>query len=144
VIETAEKTYGLETEQALDALTQPVRRYFVRCNTHKTSPDRLRSSLSSKGIPTTNHPIIEEALGLTVEGPFEVSAFPLNVVVDKRTAESVLQGANVYAPGIVDSAAMRVGDEVTVRSEFGELLASGKATMGATDVLTFRKGLAVS
>jgi 16S rRNA C967 or C1407 C5-methylase (RsmB/RsmF family) len=39
---------------------------------------------------------------------------------------------------------MRFGDNVTILSELGEVIANGKAEMNATDVLTFRKGLAVS
>jgi 16S rRNA (cytosine967-C5)-methyltransferase len=65
------------------------------------------------------------------------------IVVDKQTAESVLQGANVYAPGVLNCGSVRVGDLVTVISELGESLASGKALMTANEILTFRKGLAI-
>jgi 16S rRNA (cytosine967-C5)-methyltransferase len=139
----AEEIFGSEAEETLQSLTSPVNEYFVRCNTNKISPDELKHRLKDRGLLVNQHPIIEEALGFPVKGPFDVPAYSRNIVVDKRTAESVLQGANVYAPGIIDCNSMREGDEVSVRSEFGELLASGKTLMNATEVLTFKKGLAV-
>jgi 16S rRNA C967 or C1407 C5-methylase (RsmB/RsmF family) len=39
---------------------------------------------------------------------------------------------------------MHMGDLVTIISEIGEIVAVGEARMNATDVLTFKKGLAVS
>ena len=139
----AVEVFGSEAEETLQALTFPVSEYFVRCNSNKISPDELKHRLKDRGVLVNQHPMIEEALGFPVEGPFDVPAYSRNIVVDKRTAESVLQGANVYAPGIIDCNSMREGDEVSVRSEFGELLASGKTLMNATEVLTFKKGLAV-
>jgi len=139
----AEEVFGSEAEETLQALTSPVSEYFVRCNTNKISPDELKHRLKGRGVLVDQHPMIKEALSFPVKGPFDVPAYSRNIVVDKRTAESVLQGANVYAPGIIDCNSMREGDEVSVRSEFGELLASGKTLMGATEVLTFKKGLVV-
>ena len=121
----------------------PVSKYFVRCNTSKITPDELKKRLNARGIIIDQHPLIEEALSFPVAGPLDVPECPRDIIVDKKTAESVLQGANVYAPGIIDCNSMREGDEVSVKSEFGELLASGKTLMNATEVLTLKKGLAV-
>jgi 16S rRNA C967 or C1407 C5-methylase (RsmB/RsmF family) len=139
----AGEAFGAEAERTLEALSLPVSQYFVRCNTHKISPGDLKRRMEDRGLVTTRHPVIEEALGFPVDGPIEVPSFSRSIIVDKRTAESVLQGAHVYAPGIIDCNSMKAGDEVSVRSELGELLASGKALMSATEVLTFKKGLAI-
>jgi 16S rRNA C967 or C1407 C5-methylase (RsmB/RsmF family) len=64
-------------------------------------------------------------------------------MIEKFTAESVLQGANVYAPGIVKCQKLRLGDTVNVIDDEGEVLASGIARMNETQILTFRKGLAI-
>ena len=137
------EVFGPEAKETLEALTSPVSEYFVRCNTNKISPDELAHRLKDRGILVNRHPMIKEALGFPVKGPFDVPACSRDIVVDKKTAESVLQGANVYAPGIINCNSMREGDEVSVRSEVGEILASGKTLMNATEVLTFKKGLAV-
>jgi len=99
--------------------------------------------LEDRGLKVSQHPIIPEALGIRVDGPFEIPLANQRITVDKQTAESVLQGAYAYAPGILECGPLRVGDEVTIVSEIGEPVASGTAVMSANDILTFRKGLAV-
>jgi 16S rRNA (cytosine967-C5)-methyltransferase len=143
VVELTEEVYGSETAVVLEALTKPVRTYYVRCNTSKVSEEELLSRLRERGLKVSQHPLVPEALGIQVEGPFEIPSADRSVVVDKHTAESVLQGANVYAPGILNCEGLRVGEDVAVLSELGDELATGKANMGANDILTFRKGLAV-
>lgn len=143
VVKLTEEVYGSETPAVLEALLKPVRAYYVRCNTLKVSVNDLRNKLESKGLKLHPHPILPEAIGLQVEGPFDIPSTSQKIIVDKHTAESVLQGANVYAPGILDCDSLRVGDDLTIVSELGDALATGTAIMSANDVLTFRKGLAV-
>lgn len=143
VVGIAEDVYGNEASTVLEALTQPVRTYYIRCNTLKTSPKELLSRFKEKGLKVRQHPTVPEALGITVDGPFDVPLMDRGIVVDKHTAESVLQGANVYAPGILNCDSVKVGDDVAVVSELGDTLANGHAAMSANDILTFRKGLAV-
>ena len=144
VIREAVSVFGAEAEGTLQSMVEPVHTYYVRCNTLKISPDQLISLLTSKGLEIIRLIALPEAIGIGVKGPFEITPTKSRVVVDKKTAESVLQGANVYAPGIVKCESMRLGDLVTVVSEIGETVAVGDARMNATDVLTFKKGLAVS
>lgn len=143
VANIAEKVYGSDAPAVLEALVKPVKTYYVRCNTLKISPGELRDKLEGRGLRVHQHPEIPEALGISVDGPFEIPSTAQQIIVDKHTAESVLQGANVYAPGILNCGSLRPGDEVSVVSELGDILASGVAVMSATDILTFRKGLAV-
>jgi len=82
-------------------------------------------------------------LGIKIEGPFDIGTSAQRIVVDKHAAESVLQGANVYAPGIIESGSLHPGDLVTVLSEMNDILGTGDAVMNTNDILTFRKGLAV-
>jgi predicted RNA-binding protein (TIGR00451 family) len=143
VIAIAVEVFGNEAKNVLEALVKPVQTYYVRCNTHRISPRELQRKLENQGLTVSQHPMIAEALGIRVEGPFEIPLTKQRIIVDKQTAESVLQGADVYAPGILECGSVRVGDETTVVSEIGEPVATGKAAMSANDVLTFRKGLAV-
>ena len=138
-----EEVFGNNSRDVLEALARPVRTYYVRCNTHKMSPPELRSNLESRGLKVYQNSALPEALGIGVDGPFSIPEWNQKIVVDKQTAESVLQGANVYAPGIVNCESMHVGDKVTIVSELGEIIASGNSVMSMNDVLTFRKGLAI-
>jgi predicted RNA-binding protein (TIGR00451 family) len=144
VAKIAEEVYRGEASGVLEALTQPVRTYYIRCNTLKITPNELLSRLEEKGLKVNQHPTVPEAIGIRVDGPFEIPSMDSGIVVDKHTAESVLQGANVYAPGILNCDNVKVGDGVAVVSELGDTLATGHATMSANDILTFRKGLAVN
>ena len=128
----------------LEALSKPVATYYVRCNTLKTSPDELMRKLMEKGLKVVRHPVIDEALGISIEGPLDISPAGKQIVVDKHTAESILQGANLYAPGVTDCESVHCGDQVTVVSEMGDVLAAGKSNMSTDEILKFRKGLAVT
>jgi 16S rRNA (cytosine967-C5)-methyltransferase len=143
VVKLTEEVFSTETPTVLESLTIPVRTYYVRCNSSKISPLELLDRLREHDLRVSQHPLVPEAIGVQVDGPFEIPSTERNVVVDKHTAESVLQGANVYAPGILKCGAIRFGEDVTVVSELGDELATGKATMTANDILTFRKGLAI-
>lgn len=138
------ESYGDESNRVLQSLMEPVRTYYVRCNTHKIPPTELVSILQKRGLEVVQNATVNEALGIVVDRPLNISRTEQSVIVDKKTAESVLQGANIYAPGIVKAGSMHFGDHVTVLSELGDVIANGKAEMNATDVLTFRKGLAIS
>ena len=144
VIKEAVKVFGEDARRTLQSMADPVRTYYVRCNTLKIIPDELISLLRMKGLEIHQVQELPEAIGIGVKGPFDITPTKSKVIVDKKTAESVLQGANVYAPGIVNCESMRVGDLITVISEIGEIVAVGEAKMSATEILTFKKGLAVS
>jgi predicted RNA-binding protein (TIGR00451 family) len=143
IVRMVGELYGGATDDVLEALARPVSTYYVRCNTLLASARELKDRLVNLGFKVNQNLVIPEALGIRVEGPFEVPLTGRTIVVDKHTAESSLQGANVYAPGILNCGSMRPGDAVTIVSELNEVIASGIATMSANDVLTFRKGLAV-
>jgi len=138
------ESFGDASDEVLRSLAEPVRTYYVRCNTHKILPNKLASILHKRGFGIVQNPTVNEALGIAVKGPFDIQRTERSIIVDKKTAESVLQGANVYAPGIINAGSMHFGDHITVLSEFGEVIATGKAEMNNTEVLRYKKGLAVS
>jgi len=115
----------------------------VRVNTLKATPENVKKRLAERGFDVSQHELIPEALWVPIEGPFEVPSCSKKLMVDKFTAESVLQGANVYAPGIARCNRIRIGDSVNIIDDEGDTLASGIARMNETQILTFRKGLAV-
>ena len=144
VIQLVGEVYGDDGAAVLESFPKPITTYYVRCNTLKIPPRELLARLEGRGIKVSQHQILPEALGIQVEGPFDIPTSDQRVVVDKHTAESVLQGANVYAPGIIECGYLRAGDRVSVVSEMNDLLGTGDAVMNTNDILTFRKGLAVN
>ena len=137
------RVYGSELEAVVRALRSPGKRYYVRVNTLRMTPEKARVKLAERGFEALQDKVIPEAVWVPIQGPFEVPGHAKKVMVEKFTAESVLQGANVYAPGIVRCSKLRLGDTVNVIDDEGEILASGIARMSETQILTFRRGLAV-
>jgi len=135
--------YGDEVESCLWVLKRPSSRYSVRINTIKIDPNEFVSALEEKGVEVERHPEIPEALFMKVEGPFAIPETEKKVVADKFSAESVLQGAHLYAPGIIKCTGLRRGNTVTIVDEEDQVVGVGKVEMGETEVLTYRQGLAV-
>jgi len=109
----------------------------------KATKDEIIKKFHKKGMEILEDPSIDEALYLRVTGPFDIELLGKKMVVDKYTAETVMMGANVYAPGIVKCSGIRFGDDVIIMDPCGQAVASGKAHMGERDILSLRKGLAV-
>lgn len=130
-------------EDVLRALKRPAGRYYFRANRLKVEPTRLVERLWERGLQVQFDEEVPEALFLHVDGPRTIIPREKKVEVDKFTAESALQGAHVYAPGIVNCKRLRKGDIVSVVDEYGQVVGNGIARMGETEVLNLRKGLAI-
>lgn len=126
------------------ALMEPASRLYVRVNTVKVSVEEYLEMLKGRGLEFHRDPDVEEAIWHPVEGPLDVPIHDVKVVADKRAAESVLMGSDLYAPGVVYAPrSLRRGMEVTVVSENGIVVGSGVAVMGYEDLSKSRRGLAV-
>ena len=127
----------------LSSICRPPPRLYIRVNTLRVEPGELLDRLRSRGLRVYRDEHLEEALWFPVEGPYRVPIVEKRVVVDKRTAESVLLGAHVYAPGVVSAEGVRRGDEVNVVTEHGVVVAYGVAAMDWEEAKTRKKGLFV-
>jgi NOL1/NOP2/sun family putative RNA methylase len=66
------------------------------------------------------------------------------VRANKFASESVYQGANLYAPGVLQAnKGIKPGDEVEIRDPRGLLVGIGTARMSAKEMITSTRGLAV-
>jgi predicted RNA-binding protein (TIGR00451 family) len=137
------KVYGEDTDKIVQSLKLPGRHYYFRVNTLKTTVDQIVTRLEEKGLRANRHPQIEEALYFEVEPSKPVVTFEKKAVVDKFTAESVLQGAHVYAPGIRKCQGLREGNNVTVTDDQGQVVGAGIARMSENNILALRQGLAI-
>jgi 16S rRNA (cytosine967-C5)-methyltransferase len=64
-------------------------------------------------------------------------------VADKRASESVLMGSDLYAPGVVMASGFSQGDMVSIYSENGVHVGSGRAMISPEEMIRRKKGLAV-
>ncbi|PVU68187.1 SAM-dependent methyltransferase [Sulfolobus sp. SCGC AB-777_G05] len=120
VLEDLRRVYGSRLNEFLESLLKPNGRLYVRVNTIKSSVDEVLNELEV----FKRDEDFEEALYVEVKGPNKVTEHETKVIVDKKTAESVMSGANVYKPGV--KRIVGNGKEVSVYSENGILIAEGE------------------
>jgi len=138
------KIYGEDAARVVTSLGRPAERYYVRANTLRANISDIINLIRVNYPAIEAHPIVEEALSLPVEGPLEVPVFEKKVVVDRFTAESVMQGANVYAPGVVCCRKIRPGNLVTIVNVDGRVVGSGLARLSEAEILACKRGMAVA
>ncbi|WP_366516854.1 PUA domain-containing protein, partial [Thermococcus sp.] len=139
--------FGSEAEEIMASLRTPVEKYYIRVNTLKTSRDKLMRILRREGLKPKRSPYLKEGIYFEREGPnFPDDYEPgLKVVrANKFASESVYQGANLYAPGVLQAdKSIRPGDEVEIRDPRGLLVGIGVARMSAKEMVVSTRGLAV-
>jgi len=135
--------YPHRVEGILASLKTPPRRYFLRVNTLKASPQEVVEELRGLGLEAYVYERLPDAIYLPVRGPFPVRRLSKVVVARKEAAESVYQGAHLYAPGVLDAKGVREGDEVSVVDPRGHVVAEGVAVMDGEEMVSRSRGLAV-
>ena len=140
VLEELRRVYGSSLNTLLASLVRPPTRYYVRVNTLRVDPSDLLDSLRSRGVEVFFDEFLGEALWFPVKGPFRVRDTGCYIVVDKRAGESIMLGANVYAPGVLH-ADCRAGVEATVVTEEGVAVANAVVEEGFQERLREGRGL---
>ncbi|AWS00692.1 RsmB/NOP family class I SAM-dependent RNA methyltransferase [Metallosphaera hakonensis] len=108
--------YGSSLNEFLESLSEPNPRLYLRLNT-------LRLKNPDPELDLKRDEDFEEAYYVEVRGPRKLEVFDTVVVVDKKTAESVMLGSNAYGPGIKKIEGR--GTIVSVFSETGHHVANG-------------------
>ncbi|NJE85424.1 RsmB/NOP family class I SAM-dependent RNA methyltransferase [Thermococcus sp. CX2] len=142
-----QKLFGSEAKEIMASLRTPVEKYYIRVNTLKTSRSKLMSILRKEGLKPKRSPYLKEGIYFEREGPnFPDDYEPGLPVVraNKFAAESVYQGAMLYAPGVLQAdKKIKPGDEVEIRDPKGLLVGIGIAKMSAKEMITSTRGIAV-
>ncbi len=132
------KIYG-NPKPLLLSLKHPGRHVCLRVNLLRASPEEVLSEIGGY----TPYKEMPEVVCVKIEGPFKVEVLDKVVVADKYAAESVMLGANLYAPGVVKAKGIKRGDRVTIVVENTfEPVAEGVAMMDGEEMKNGR-GLAV-
>jgi len=135
--------YGKKTENILAALRIPPRKFSIRVNLLKSVPEDVANFLEGNGYRIELHGDLNEVIFLRIEGPFELPEVKKTVVADKKAAESVLMGAHLFAPGVLQAKGVRKGDEVAVVDEYGQIVGVGIAMMDGVEMVKIGRGVAV-
>jgi hypothetical protein len=85
-------------ESLFNAVRRPSGRYYVRANTLRINPGDLINRLRERNIDVYPDEHLNEALWIPVKGPNRIPSTRKIVIADKRAAESVYMGANLYVP----------------------------------------------
>ncbi|WP_297416864.1 RsmB/NOP family class I SAM-dependent RNA methyltransferase [Thermococcus sp.] len=141
------KLFGREAEEIMASLRTPVEKYYLRVNTLKTSRSKLMSILRKEGLKPKRSPHLKKGIYFKRGGPNFPDEYNPDLPVamaNKFAAESIYQGANLYAPGVLQAnRKIKPGDEVEIRDPKGLLVGVGIARMGAKEMMTSTRGLAV-
>ncbi len=127
--------YGVfRTIKMIEALRKPVRKLAIRVNTLRVSPDRLIDELNKAGIQAFPSKVYRDVIFVKIEGPFEVKRVSKKIVVKDKSAEGVMLGANLYAPGLLEmDPDVKIGDEVNIVTRFGEIIAYAISKVSAAE-----------
>ena len=143
LMERLEAVYRVRLCSLLAELVKPVPRLYVRVNTLKVDVESYLEKLREQGLRFEMDPDIPEAIWAPVEGPLEVPIYDGKVIVDKRAAEAVLLGSDLYAPGVMAASRVSRGSMVTIVAPNGVVVASGLAVMDGEEMVKAQRGLAV-
>ena len=135
--------YGPQLNDVIRALSSPGSWYTLRVNTLKCSVDYIEKHLMLLGLEVKVNNKFEDVVFIKVLGPYDIPELKKIVVVDKPTAESVMVGANVYAPGVKMMENVNRGDVVTVTDPHGTPIAIGRAVMSSHEMRNTRRGLVI-
>jgi len=126
----------------IDALRKPTKNLAVRVNTMRTSPEKVIDDLRRTGIHAYPSKIFREIIFVKIDGPFKVKEVNKKIIVKDKSAEGVMLGANLYAPGVLEiSDNIKIGDEVNIITRFGEVIAYGISQISSEEKIV--KGLVV-
>jgi 16S rRNA C967 or C1407 C5-methylase (RsmB/RsmF family) len=120
--------------------------YPIRVNTQITTTEQLLETLNEKKILAKKHPILEECILVSVEGPKTLEQKNKSVKVNyNRSVHNVLIGASLGAKDFIaeEEEEINIGDEITITDKAGDHLANGILMMRIRDVLQRKKGIAI-
>ncbi|MGC9106039.1 MAG: methyltransferase domain-containing protein [Thermoprotei archaeon] len=129
------RVYGTQLNEFLKSILRPNPRLYVR-----VIDESVREAMLRKYDFFKPDEDFGEAIYAEVKGPSKVEIHEGKVIVDKRTAESVMMGANVYSPGVI-SVRAKVGETVNVVSENGVVVAEGVLVDKGTTVVEVTNSL---
>ena len=142
VVRDLSSVYGSLVSQVIRRLLTPPSRLYVRVNTARTSRSEVIELLRREGITAYPDEYVEDAVYFEVEGPFSVECSASGrVIVDYKTAVSLMLGANLYRPGVVWATHFNRGDKLLVTTRENLEVACIEAVVSHSEMASTRRGL---
>lgn len=136
------KVYGSLLDEALNRLRRPPRRLYMRVNTMYTSRDMVIDTLRTEGVEAMVDEHVEDAVYVDIAGPFKIECnSEKRIIVDEKTAISLMLGVNLYRPGIIKSDFFEKDEYVLATTPSGIPAACLKTTCSRREALAADRGL---
>ena len=136
------RIYDGRVDSVLESLGRMGPRYYFRLNSLAGIPSETIESMRSNHLRAEVHETLPDASYLPVtESDIDVQGHL--VEADRFAAESVMQGAHLYAPGVRNCQGLRAGMLSTVVDSVGTPVGSGVARQNETMILRYHQGIAV-
>ncbi len=142
LINALRRVYGDDLNDFLVSLSRPPHRYYVRVNTLRTTVSEVLKRLRCRGVEVYKDEVVDEAIYFPVRGPNEVPSASSYVIAERRAAESVMLGSDLYIPGVIKGE-FRRGSEVNVITPYGDVVAYGIAEIDSKTIGSVSRGVAV-
>ena len=135
------RSLGSLCRSVIDAIFRVPRRLYLRVNTTIVSRDQLLDLLRSKGIDVHPDPYIDEAIYILLAGPYRIEVLDKKIIVNRHAAESIMMGANTYAPGVIDYDYFKQGETITIMAPNMRPVAIGVAAVDSDALKKMKHGL---
>ncbi len=135
------RSLGSLCHSVIDAIFRVPRRLYLRVNTAVISRDHLLDLLRAKGINVYPDPYVDEAIYILLAGPYKIEVLQKKIIVNRHAAESIMMGANTYAPGVIDYDYFKQGETVTIMAPNMKPVAIGVTVVDSDTLKKMRKGL---
>ncbi len=136
------RVYGSLTEVLINKLKNPPRRLYMRVVTTRAEREEVLRLLRSDNVLAHPDPYTPEAIYVEVEGPFEIQCeSDKEIIVDDKTASSLLLGANLYRPGVVKTPVFNPGEKLLVVTRTGIPVACVETIVSSRELYRMKRGL---
>ncbi len=135
------RVYGSMAGAVTSRITVPPSRLYIRVNVLRIEPGVLLDRLRERGVEAYRDPYVPEALFFPIRRmASELEMLDSYIVVDRYAAESIMLGATIYAPGVVEAKNFRRGDTVAIIAPNGRVIAHAEALVDASMARVMRRG----
>jgi len=137
--------YGFQrTVNFIEKLRQPPKKIPLRVNTNFTTAEKLIEHLKEKNITVEQHPILSDCLMVEMIGPEKLKRKDKEVQIKfSKKVNDVLTGGNLSFRDFIPDEDLKIGDEVSIVDNKGEVLANGIVMMRFEEIQNKKKGAAI-
>lgn len=136
------RVYGSLAENLIELLKKPPSRLYARVNTIKSTRSEVLEALRKDGIEAYADENIPDAVYFEVKGPYDVECpGEKRIVVDVRTAVSLMLGADLYRPGILKAPKFDRSEYLLAVTSRGTVVSCIKTVVSSETMQSLTRGV---